>query len=168
MSGSEVLALTMIVMFIALVFTGYPIAWILGGLAALFTALAIIFQVDFAITTNVDWFYTSMSVDRMWDIMENWVMVALPMFIFMGILLDRAGIARDLLTGFSWLLGGVRGGLAITVTIIGVLLAASRAIGWTIRTCGSSGFLRAAPPSRSTATTGTSTTPRASTPLSSS
>ncbi len=55
-------------------------------------------------------------------------MVALPMFIFMGILLDRSGIARDLLTGFSRLLGGVRGGLAITVTIIGVLLAATTGI----------------------------------------
>jgi tripartite ATP-independent transporter DctM subunit len=128
MSGSEILALGMIVSFIALVFSGFPIAWILGGLAAVFTALAIILEVDFNVTTNVDWFYTSMSIDRMWDVMENWVMVALPMFIFMGILLDRSGIARDLLTGFSRLLGGVRGGMAITVTIIGVLLAASTGI----------------------------------------
>lgn len=69
-----------------------------------------------------------MTVDRIWDVMENWVMVALPMFIFMGILLDRSGIARGLLTGFARLLGPVRGGLAITVTIIGVLLAASTGI----------------------------------------
>ena len=55
-------------------------------------------------------------------------MVALPMFIFMGILLDRSGIARSLLTGFSRLFGGIRGGLAITVTIIGVLLAATTGI----------------------------------------
>ena len=128
MTGSEILALAMMVSFIGLVFTGFPIAWILGGLAALFTALAIILQLDLDIATNVDWFYTSMSIDRVWDIMENWVMVALPMFIFMGILLDRSGIARDLLTGFSRLLGGVRGGLAITVTIIGVLLAATTGI----------------------------------------
>ena len=128
MMGSEILALAMMVSFIGLVFTGFPIAWILGGLAALFTALAIILQLDLDIATNVDWFYTSMSIDRVWDIMENWVMVALPMFIFMGILLDRSGIARDLLTGFSRLLGGVRGGLAITVTIIGVLLAATTGI----------------------------------------
>ena len=128
MMGSEILALAMMVSFIGLVFTGFPIAWILGGLAALFTALAIILQLDFDIATNVDWFYASMSIDRVWDIMENWVMVALPMFIFMGILLDRSGIARDLLTGFSRLLGGVRGGLAITVTIIGVLLAATTGI----------------------------------------
>lgn len=128
MSGSEVLALFMILSFIVLIFSGFPIAWILGGLAAVFTGFAIILEVDFDVTTNVDWFYTSMSVDRIWDVMENWVMVALPMFIFMGILLDRSGIARDLLTGFSRLLGGVRGGLAITVTIIGVLLAATTGI----------------------------------------
>ena len=69
-----------------------------------------------------------MTIDRIWDVMENWVMVALPMFIFMGILLDRSGLAKDLLTGFSRLLGGVKGGLAITVTLIGVLLAASTGI----------------------------------------
>ena len=128
MTGAEALALTMMLGFIVLVFTGYPIAWILGGLAIVFTALAIIFEVDFAIPTSVDWFYTSMTVDRIWDVMENWVMVALPMFIFMGVLLDRSGIARSLLTGFARLLGPVRGGLAITVTIIGVLLAASTGI----------------------------------------
>ena len=128
MTGAEVLALTMMVAFIGLVFTGFPIAWILGGLAVAFTALAIIFEVDFAIPSGVDWFYTSMSVDRIWDVMENWVMVALPMFIFMGVLLDRSGIARGLLNGFARLLGPVRGGLAITVTVIGVLLAASTGI----------------------------------------
>ncbi len=128
MSGAEVLALVMILSFIALVFSGFPIAWVLGGLAAVFTGLAIILEVDFSIPTSVDWFYTSMSIDRIWDIMENWVMVALPMFIFMGILLDRSGIAHSLLTGFSRLLGGISGGLAITVTIIGVLLAACTGI----------------------------------------
>ncbi len=128
MSGSEILALMMMVGFIGLVFTGFPIAWILGGLAAIFTALAIVLEVDFNVPMSIDWYYSSMTIDRIWDVMENWVMVALPMFIFMGILLDRSGIARDLLTGFARLLGPIRGGLAITVTIIGVLLAASTGI----------------------------------------
>ena len=128
MSGAEILALAMIVSFIALLFSGFPVAWILGGLAAVFTALAIVLEVDFQVPTHVDWFYASLSVDRIWDVMENWVLVALPMFIFMGILLDRSGIARALLTGFSRLLGGVRGGLAIAVTVIGVVLAASTGI----------------------------------------
>ena len=128
MTGAEVLAVLMFVGFIGLIFTGFPIAWVLGGLAILFTALAIIFEVDFQIPSGVDWYYTSVTVDRIWNTMENWVMVALPMFIFMGILLDRSGIARDLLTSFSRLLGPVRGGLAITVILIGVLLAATTGI----------------------------------------
>jgi len=54
--------------------------------------------------------------------------VALPMFIFMGLLLDRSGIANQLMTSFAKLFGGIRGGLAITVTIIGLLLAATTGI----------------------------------------
>ena len=128
MPGNHLLALCMFGAFIALVFTGFPVAWILGGLAVLFTAIAIVLEVDFAIPMAVDWSYASISIDRMWNVMENWVMVALPMFIFMGLLLDRSGIARALMENFSKLFGGTRGGLAITVTLIGVLLAATTGI----------------------------------------
>ena len=55
-------------------------------------------------------------------------MVALPMFIFMGLLLDRSGIANQLMTSFARLFGSIRGGLAITVTLIGLLLAATTGI----------------------------------------
>jgi tripartite ATP-independent transporter DctM subunit len=55
-------------------------------------------------------------------------MVALPMFIFMGLLLDRSGIANQLMVSFARLFGGIRGGLAITVTLIGLLLAATTGI----------------------------------------
>ena len=128
MSGNEWLAVLMLLSFIALVFTGFPIAWLLGGLAVLFTALAIVLDVDFQVPIGLDWNYASITVDRIWNVMENWVMVALPMFIFMGLLLDRSGIARDLMTGFARILGGVRGGLAIAVTVIGLLLAATTGI----------------------------------------
>ncbi|MCZ6709556.1 MAG: TRAP transporter large permease subunit [Gammaproteobacteria bacterium] len=128
MPGNEVLALLMFISFIALVFTGFPVAWILGGLAVLFTAFAIVIDVDFNIAIGVDWNYTSIAVDRIWNVMENWVMVALPMFIFMGLLLDRSGIANQLMTSVARLFGGVRGGLAVTVTIIGLLLAATTGI----------------------------------------
>jgi tripartite ATP-independent transporter DctM subunit len=97
-------------------------------LSVFFTALAIIFEIDLGFATDVDWGYTSLSVDRIWNVMDNWVMVALPMFILMGLLLDRSGIARNLLISVARLLGPVRGGLAITVTIIGILLAASTGI----------------------------------------
>ena len=128
MAPNEVLALLMFASFIGLVFTGFPVAWILGGLAVLFTALAIVLNLDFNFPFAIDWGYTSLVVDRSWNVMENWVMVALPMFIFMGLLLDRSGIANQLMVSFSRLFGGVRGGLAITVTLIGLLLAATTGI----------------------------------------
>ena len=128
MTANEWLAVAMFASFITLVFTGFPVAWILGGLAVLFSAIAIIAEVDFAIVTGVDWSYTSLTVDRIWNVMENWVMVALPMFIFMGLLLDRSGIAQQLMTSFARLFGRVRGGLAVTVILIGVLLAATTGI----------------------------------------
>ncbi len=128
MSPGEWLALSMFLSFIALVFTGFPVAWILGGLAVFYTAAAIVFEIDLGIITGVDWDYSSLVIERMWNVMENWVMVALPMFVFMGLLLDRSGIARDLLNSTARLLGPVRGGLAITVTLIGVLLAATTGI----------------------------------------
>jgi tripartite ATP-independent transporter DctM subunit len=128
MAGNEILALLMFISFIALVFTGFPVAWILGGLAVVFTALAIVLDVDFNVAIGVDWNYASITVDRIWNVMENWVMVALPMFIFMGLLLDRSGIANQLMTSFARLFGGIRGGLAITVTLIGLLLAATTGI----------------------------------------
>ena len=128
MAGNEILAILMFVSFIALVFTGFPVAWILGGLSVIFTAVAIVLEVDFQVPTGMDWNYASITVDRIWNVMENWVMVALPMFIFMGLLLDRSGIANQLMTSFARLFGGIRGGLAITVTLIGLLLAATTGI----------------------------------------
>ena len=128
MPVNEILAVAMFITFIALVFSGFPVAWILSGLAVVFTCVAIIFEIDLGIATGVDWDYTSITVERIWNVMENWVMVALPMFIFMGLLLDRSGIAADLMTSLAKLFGQVSGGLAISVTLIGVLLAATTGI----------------------------------------
>ncbi len=128
MTGSETLALAMFASFITLILTGFPVAWVLGGLAVLFTALAIVLEVDLGIATGVDWNYSSIAIERIWSVMGNWVMVALPMFIFMGLLLDRSGIAHALMTSFSRLFGRVHGGLAITVILIGLLLAATTGI----------------------------------------
>ncbi|TVS18583.1 MAG: TRAP transporter large permease subunit [Gammaproteobacteria bacterium] len=128
MAPNEWLAVAMFAAFITLIFTGFPVAWVLGGLAVLFTAFAIILEVDFALTMDVDWAYTSLTVDRIWDLMTNWVLVALPMFIYMGLMLDRSGMADALMRNLVRLLGGVRGGLALTVTLIGLLLAASTGI----------------------------------------
>lgn len=128
MPANEILAILMFASFIGLVFTGFPVAWVLGGLAVFFTAIAIIAEIDLGIAAGVDWDYASLSVERIWDIMENWVLVALPMFILMGLLLDKSGIAERLMTNFSRLFGSLRGGLALSITVIGVLLAATTGI----------------------------------------
>ncbi|HEU0201778.1 MAG TPA: TRAP transporter large permease subunit [Burkholderiaceae bacterium] len=125
---NEVLAALMFVAFIALLFTGFPVAWIMGGLAVVFTVLAIIAEVDLGIPLGVDWAYTSLAVDRMWDVMKNWVLVSLPLFIFMGLMLDRSGIAEKMMVNFARVFGGVRGGMALVVALIGILLAASTGI----------------------------------------
>ena len=128
MPANEILALAMFFAFIVLVFTGFPVAWVLAGLSILFTAIAIVASVDSGLSIDIDWAYTSITVERVWNVMENWVMVALPMFIFMGLMLDRSGVAGRLMSGFATLFRGVNGGLAITVVVIGVLLAATTGI----------------------------------------
>lgn len=128
MEAREFLAIAMFVLFIGLIFTGFPVAWVLGGLAVLFTAIAIVFERDLGLYTGVDWSYSSLLVERIWAIMDNWVLVALPMFILMGLLLDRSGIAGELMRNVARLFGRVRGGLAVTVALIGILLAATTGI----------------------------------------
>jgi len=128
MSINDLLSILMFVSFIGLILTGFPVAWVLGGLSIVFTVFAIVLDIDLGFTTGVDWAYTSLSVNRLWDVMKNWVLVALPMFIFMGMMLERSGIANDLMTNLTRVFGRVRGGLAIAVTIIGILLAATTGI----------------------------------------
>ncbi len=128
MTVREWLAVAMFGAFILGILSGFPVAWVLGGVAVLFTAIAIIVETELGFYTGVDWSYASLVVDRIWNLMDNWVMVALPMFICMGLLLDRAGIAADLMRDVSKLFGRMRGGLAVTVALIGVVLAASTGI----------------------------------------
>ncbi len=122
------MSLAMFIAFIGLILTGFPVAWVLGGLAIFFTALSIVLEVDLGMALSVDWAYTSLSVNRTWEVMKNWVLVALPLFVFMGIMLEKSGIASHLMSTLSQVFGRVRGGVAITVTLIGVLLAATTGI----------------------------------------
>lgn len=128
MEINEILAIAMFLSFIALIFTGFPVAWVLGGVAVVFTALGIAADTYLDAFIGIDWNYAGLVVDRIWAVMTNWVLVALPMFIFMGLMLDRSGVAANLMTNFVKIFGRVRGGMAITVTLIGVLLAASTGI----------------------------------------
>jgi tripartite ATP-independent transporter DctM subunit len=100
----------------------------MGGLAILFTIISMLSDEYFDTFFGVDWQFASMVVYRLYGVMANWVLVALPMFIFMGIMLDKSGIAEDLMIDLSKLFGRTRGGLAISIVFIGVLLAASTGI----------------------------------------
>lgn len=128
MEINEILAIVMFGSFLVLLFTGYPVAWILGGIAVFFASVSIASDAWFDTWIGIDWDYVSIVVPRIWDVMTNWVLVALPMFVFMGLMLDRSGVAEDLMTNLSRVFGRVRGGLAIAVTVVGLLLAASTGI----------------------------------------
>jgi tripartite ATP-independent transporter DctM subunit len=69
-----------------------------------------------------------MAVNRIYKLMTNWVLVAIPMFVFMGLMLDHSGIAERMMQSMQDLFGKVKGGLAITVAMIGIILAASTGI----------------------------------------
>lgn len=119
MPFNEILCILMFVSFIGLLFSGFPVAWVLGGLAVVFTLVGwVVAQYTDLMADSfytIDWAYTSAVVDRTWDVMKNWVLVALPMFIFMGLMLDRSGIAAQLMGNFVKLFGRMRGGYAVTV-----------------------------------------------------
>ena len=71
MSVREGLAVAMFIAFIIGILTGFPVAWVLGGVAVLFTAIAIIVETDLGIYTGVDWSYASLVADRIWNLMDN-------------------------------------------------------------------------------------------------
>lgn len=125
---AQYMAIALFFSFILLIFTGYPVAWLMGGLAVAFTAISVMSDTYLDTFFGVDWGYSSIVVTRIYAVMNNWVLVALPMFVFMGVMMDKSGIAEDLMTDLTKLFGRVRGGLAITIVIIGVLLAASTGI----------------------------------------
>jgi tripartite ATP-independent transporter DctM subunit len=125
---NEILAILMFLSFIGLLFVGFPVAWTLGGIAMVFAAISIFCDTYLGTFIGIDWAYVSLIIDDLWNTMQNWVLVALPMFIFMGLMLDRSGIAEKMMESFTQLFGRIRGGLAVTITIMGVLLAASTGI----------------------------------------
>ncbi|CUB05320.1 TRAP transporter large permease [Marinomonas fungiae] len=128
MEINEILALLMFATFIACLFSGFPVAWVMGGVAVAFAVLAMGADYWLDAFIGIDWNYVSITVPRIWAVMTNWVLVALPMFVFMGLMLDRSGVAEDLMANLARLFGRVRGGLAVTITFVGLLLAASTGI----------------------------------------
>ena len=128
MQMEHILVIAMFLTFIAGLFTGFPIAFVLGGVGVLFTGVGYLADQYLGTWTGLDYMMLGMSVNCVYKYMDNWVLVALPMFIFMGLMLDRSGIAEKMMHSMQALFGKVRGGLAVTVTAIGIILAASTGI----------------------------------------
>ena len=115
---------------ILLLMAGFPVAFTLGGVALIFAGIGLM-------TGNFDAGYLNALPSRLYGTMTNETLMAVPLFIFMGITLEKAKIAEDLLETMSALFGSYRGGLAISVILVGMLLAASTGIvGATVVTMG--------------------------------
>jgi tripartite ATP-independent transporter DctM subunit len=106
----------MFVFLFGLLMIGYPVAFTIGALALLFGWLG--FGLNFFNLLPL----------RIWGVMTNFTLVAVPLFVFMGVTLERSGLAEELLDTMALLFGRLRGGLAISVTVVGALLAASTGI----------------------------------------
>tara|TARA_B100002052_G_scaffold268736_1_gene267582 strand:- start:17 stop:1342 length:1326 start_codon:yes stop_codon:yes gene_type:complete len=113
-----------LLVFILILF-GYPIALTLGGISII--AGLLFFDVDFFYLVSL----------RIYGIMNNFVLLAVPLFVFMGLTLEKSGIAERLLETMAILFGKIKGGLAYSVIVVGGMLAASTGIvGATVVTMG--------------------------------
>ena len=119
--NTDPLAPLMFAVLFLLLFVGYPVAFVLGGVALVFGSLALAGD-----AVNVT--YLQLLPARVFGIMENQVLLAIPFFIFMGTMLERSRLAEDLLRTIGLLFGRRPGGLALAVVFVGALLAAATGV----------------------------------------
>jgi tripartite ATP-independent transporter DctM subunit len=116
--SDTVLPLAMAALTLAGILAGYRVAFVLAGSAALFILVS-----DLPIA------FFNLIVSRIYaNVLTNWLLVAIPMFIFMGLILEKSGVAERALKGAQRALGGSAAGMGIAVLVIGVLLAASSGV----------------------------------------
>jgi TRAP-type mannitol/chloroaromatic compound transport system permease large subunit len=126
----QVLAATFFFAILGVLMFGYIVAWTLGGLAVIFALLGAQFG---AFDLNL---LNGLST-RFFGVITNPVLVAVPLFVFMGVVLERSKIAEALITTMGQLFGSLRGGLGISVVVVGAMLAASTGVvGATVVTMG--------------------------------
>ena len=118
---SELLGPLMFVVAFGLIFSGYPVAFSLGGTSLIFAAIGVA-------AGYFDWALLTAFPQRTFGVMGNYVLLAVPFFIFMGTMLERSRLAEDLLTTIGMLFGRLRGGLALAVVFVGALLAAATGV----------------------------------------
>lgn len=106
---------------LVLIFSGFPVAFALGGTAFLFAFIGVELGM-------FDWPLLMALPDRTFGIMSNFVLLAVPFFIFMGTMLEKSRLAEDLLTTIGQVFGPMRGGLALAVVFVGGLLAAATGV----------------------------------------
>ncbi len=127
---AEVMALLLFAGICLALMAGYPVAFTLGGVSLLFAGVGVL-------TGTFEAAFLTALPNRIFGIMNNQTMLAVPLFIFMGVVLEKSRVAEDLLESMSRLFGTLRGGLAISVCVVGALLAASTGIvGATVVTMG--------------------------------
>ena len=111
----------MVVAVCGFLFFGYPVALTLGGVSLAFAALG-------HLTGAMSFSFIGALPQRVFGVMTNEVLLAIPLFIFMGVMLERSRIAEELLETMGRLFGSLRGGLGISVAIVGTLLAAAKGV----------------------------------------
>lgn len=127
---SEVLAIGLFLTICLTLVMGYPVAFVLGGVSLLFAMIG-------AATGVFESVFLQALPNRLFGIMNNQTLLAVPLFVFMGVMLEKSRVAEDLLESMSRLFGTLRGGLAISVCVVGALLAASTGVvGATVVTLG--------------------------------
>ncbi|NOQ69181.1 MAG: TRAP transporter large permease subunit [Gammaproteobacteria bacterium] len=126
----EYMSLYLFAAVFVLLLIGYPVAFTLAGTALMFTVIG-------EMTGTFDPAFLEALPNRLYGIIGNQILIAVPLFVFMGLMLERSTIADELLTTMSRLFGNLRGGLGISVILVGMLLAASTGIvGATVVTMG--------------------------------
>jgi tripartite ATP-independent transporter DctM subunit len=121
MEGAELLAVLMVVAICVVLFAGYPIALTLAG-------VSLAFAVAGHVAGMMNLTLLAALPQRMFGVMTNEVLLAIPLFIFMGVMLERSQIAEQLLETMGRLFGSLPGGLGISVLLVGVLLAAAKGV----------------------------------------
>ncbi len=114
--SAEFITIGMFVGILIGLFLGHPLAFVLGGLAVIFGYLG----------WGPSCFY--MFLNQTWGIMDNYILVCIPLFIFMAQLLDQSGVAEDLFDTMRYLFGPLRGGIAVAVVIVSTLFGACTGI----------------------------------------
>ena len=121
----EYMSLVLFATVFAVLLLGFPVAFTLGGVSLIFGYL----------TFGLGFF--QLLPLRIWGTMTNYVLIAVPLFVYMGLMLEKSGLAEELLETMAMLFGKLRGGLAISVIVVGAVLAASTGIvGATVVTMG--------------------------------